>query len=423
MPGPLHGVRVADFSEIIAAPLAGRLLAEMGAEVVKVEPPWGDPWRHNQKFMDTESRSYMVYNRGKRSLPLDLTKPEAQDILHRLISQADVVLVNYRPDVAVKLGVDYETLAQLNPRIIYCETTAYGREGPDAHRPGYDMIIQAQSGLMASETKQENGVPQQIWSTPLIDTNCGINVMGCVCAALYARERTGKGQKIETNLLASALTLMGPRFLHVESYDRATRKKTLADIAEKRSESAPYMEILSASPGSRRQTHHATMYYRVYLAKDVPIAVGCLNQVQRRRLLELLELEDVNVESGFDPTSAEAVAYAQDLTQQAEAIFVKRPLAEWLKILEDMGIPAGPVKFAEELFDDPQIQANGLLTEFEHQDAGTVKMMGPLAKFSETSLPEPGSSPALGQHSAEVLAELGFSEGEYQKWKQEGIVG
>lgn len=423
MPGPLHGVKVADFSEIIAAPLGGRLLAELGAEVIKVEPPWGDPWRQNQRFTETESRSFMVYNRGKRSLPLDLTKSQAQVILHRLISQVDVVLANYRPDVAVKLGVDYESLAQVNPRIIYCEVTAYGREGPDAHRPGYDMIIQAQSGLMASETKSENGVPQQIWSTPLIDTNCGINLMGCVCAALYARERTGLGQKIETNLLASALTLMGPRFLHVESQDQANRGKTLADIAAKRAASASYTETLAASPGSRRQTHHATMYYRVYLSKDVPLAVGCLNEVQRRRLLDLLNLEDVYLESGFDPTSAKAVAYAWDLTQQAEAIFTERTSAEWLGTLEDRGIPAGLVKFAEELFEDPQIQASGLLTEFEHRDAGTVKMMGPLAKFSESQLAESGSSPALGQHSQEILAELGFSAGEYQKWKQEGIVG
>ena len=423
MAGPLDGVKVADFSEIIAAPLAGRLLAEMGAQVVKVEPPWGDPWRHNQKFMETESRGFMVYNRGKRSLPLDLTKPQAQEIVHRLISDVDVVLVNFRPDVAAKLGVDYESLVKVNPRIIYCEVTAYGREGPDAHRPGYDMIIQAISGLMASETKQENGVPQQIWSTPLIDTNCGINIMGCVCAALYARERTGKGQKIETTLLASALTLMGPRFLNVESHDQANRKKALSDIAAKRAQSAPYMDILAVSPGSRRQTHHATMYYRVYMTKDVPIAVGCLSEALRRRLLDLLDLEDMTVESGFDPTSAEAVAYAGDLTQQAEAIFAGKSSAEWLGILEVRGIPAGPVKFAEELFEDPQIQANGLLTEVEHRDAGTVKMVGALAKFNGTVLSESAPSPALGQHSAEILAELGYSDSQYLAWKKERIVG
>ena len=423
MPGPLEGIRVADFSEIIAAPLAGRLLAEMGADVVKVEPPWGDPWRHNQKFMEVESRGFMVYNRGKRSLPLDLTKPQAQEILRQLISGVDVVLINNRPDVAAKLGIDYETLADINPRIIYCEVTAYGREGPDAHRPGYDMIIQALSGLMASETKQENGVPQQIWSTPLVDTNCGINMVGCVCAALYARERTGKGQKIETTLLGSALTLMGPRFLHVEEYDGANRAKALQDIADKRARSAPYMEMLAESPGSRRQTHHATMYYRVYLTKDVPIAVGCLSEVLRRRLLDLLGLEDDTVASGFDPTSPEAVATAAELTRRAEDIFAAKSSAEWLEILEERGIPAGPVKFAEELFVDRQIQANGLLVQAEHRDAGTVKMMGPLAKFDGDALAPPGPPPALGEHSAEVLEELGFTREQYLSWKREGVVG
>ena len=423
MAGPLDGIKVADFSEIIAAPLAGRLLAEMGAQVVKVEPPWGDPWRHNQKFMETESRGFMVYNRGKRSFPLDLSKPQAREILHRLIEGVDVVLVNNRPDVAAKLGVDYESLARVNPRIVYCEVTAYGREGPDAHRPGYDMIIQALSGLMASETKQENGVPQQIWSTPLIDTNCGVNMVGCICAALYARERTGKGQKIETTLLGAALTLMGPRFLHVESYDRENRNRALSDIEAKRAESAPYMDILSASPGSRRQTHHATMYYRVYLTKDVPIAVGCLSLVLRQRLLDLLGLEDPTVESGFDPNSAEEVAKARDLTLQAEEIFAGKPSAEWFEILEQWGVPAGPVKFSEELFEDPQIQANGLLTEADHRDAGTVKMMGPLAKFSVDQLPAPAAPPALGQHSEEVLAELGFTRDQYLAWKEEGVVG
>ena len=146
MPGPLEGVRVADFTEIIAGPLSGRILAEMGADVIKIEPPWGEPWRLTQRFTPPghpkpESRTFMTYNRGKRSLPLDLTRPEAQEILSRLVKQTDVVLVNYSPDVAEKLGVDYEKLSSINPRLVYCELTAYGRRGPYAHRPGYDMII------------------------------------------------------------------------------------------------------------------------------------------------------------------------------------------------------------------------------------------------------------------------------------------
>ena len=205
MPGPLEGVRVADFTQIIAGPLAGRILAEMGADVIKIEPLGGEPWRLTQRFTPPdnpkpESRTFMVYNRGKRSLPLDLTKPEARKILSKLAQHIDVVLVNFRPDVAQKLGVDYESLSELNPRLVYCELTAYGRQGPDAHRPGYDMIIQAMTGMIASETKTVDDVPSWVWSSPLIDTASGIAMAGSVSAALYARERTGVGQKIETTL-------------------------------------------------------------------------------------------------------------------------------------------------------------------------------------------------------------------------------
>jgi crotonobetainyl-CoA:carnitine CoA-transferase CaiB-like acyl-CoA transferase len=162
MSGPLDGVKVVEFSEIIAAPMAGMLLADLGAEVIKVEPPWGDPWRFVQSFLPSESRQFMAYNRGKRSLPLDLTRPHAKEILRSLILDTDVVLVNYRPDVVVRLGVDYASLAEVNPGIVYCDLTAYGREGPDSQRPGYDLVLQAMSGMIAAEGKLQQGVPQHL---------------------------------------------------------------------------------------------------------------------------------------------------------------------------------------------------------------------------------------------------------------------
>ena len=420
MAGPLDGVKIADFTEIIAGPLAGRLLAEMGADVIKIEPPWGEPWRLNQRFTATESRGFMVYNRGKRSLPLDLTKPESQEILGRLIPQVDVVLANFRPDVAAKLGVDYPTLDTLNPRLVYCEVTAHGRAGPEADRPGYDMILQAMSGLMACETKLDNGVPQQIWSTPLIDTTAGFCLAWCVCGALFAREQTGKGQKVETSLLGSALALMGARFLNVEDLDRETRHKALQDLEEKRASSASYQELLDASPGSRRQRHHANVYYRVYLTKDSPISVGCLSDPLRRRLLDTLGLTDIGLEPGYNPNTPEALAYAKDLEGQAEKILIKNTSAYWLELFENRGIPAGPVRFVEELFDDPQIQANGLVNEAEHRDAGKVKMMGPLAMFSGTPMAPEISSPALGEHTWEILEELGYSGDEISRYRDSG---
>ena len=422
MGGPLQDVKVMDFTEIIAGPLAGRLLSDMGADVIKIEPPWGEPWRTQQRFTPTESRGFMEYNRGKRSLPLDLTKPEAQEIIGRLIRETDVVLVNFRPDVAVKLGVDYEKLSEINPRLVYCEVTAYGREGPDAHRPGYDMVLQAMSGLMACETKIENGVPQQIWASPLIDTTAGFCLAWCVCGALYSRERTGTGQKVETSLLGASLALLGTRFLQVESLDRDTRVKALEDIQEKRSESAEYDDMLAASPASRRQRHHANIYYRVYLTLDLPISVGCLSDPLRRRLLEVLGLTDDAMEPGYNPNTPEAMEYARGLEAEAEKIFRRKSSAEWLETLEQRGIPAGPVRFVEELFDDPQIKANGLVTEVEHKEAGAVKMIGPLAKFRGTPMEAKTPSPALGQHSSEILKELGFSGEDIARWKEAGIL-
>ena len=423
MPGPLEGIRVLDFTQIIAGPLAGRLLADLGADVIKIEPPGGEPWRFNLSFSPTESRGFIEYNRGKRSLPLDLTEDGAQRILRRLVPESDVALLNFRPDVAAKLGVDYETLAVLNPGLVYCELTGYGRQGPEAHLPGYDMILQAMTGLMASEGKVADGVPQQITSTPLIDTTAGFCLAWSVCAALYSRERTGQGQKIETSLLASGLALMGPRFLQVEPLDGESRQQMLDQMAEKRAESAPYPELLALSQGSQRMAHHGNIYYRVYQAKDGPLGVGCLNDRQRLRLLDILDLTDVRLEPGHDRYSPESLAYGRVLEEKAVKKFRDKTIEEWLIILEEREIPAGPVRFAEQLFDDPQIAANGLMVEVEHRDAGKVKMIGPMAQFSGTPAEAVTPSPALGEHSAEILQDLGFSEEEIRGWRNDGVVG
>ena len=420
MAGPLAGIKVVEFSEIIAAPFAGMLLSDMGAEVIKVEPPWGDPWRYTQAFSETEGRPYLAYNRGKRDLTLDLTTAESARVLARLIPQTDVALVNYRPDVAARLGVDYEALAALSPRLIYCENTAFGRKGPDAHRPGYDVMLQAMSGVMAAEGKLENGTPQHIVSSPMVDTSAGFCLAWCVCAALFHRERTGQGQKIETTLLGTALALMGMRFFQVESLDRQARLQTLELLESLRAAGCSYEEILGAYQAEHPQ-FPGNIYYRVYQTADGAIAVGCLSDPLRRRLLEVLELEDIRFDPGYDPTSPEAAEFGEELMRRAEEGFRQKGTREWLEVLEAKGVPAGPVRFVEELFDDPQVQANGLVSNLEHPQAGLLRMVGPLAQFSATPL-EPTPPSALGQHTDEILGELGFSLTEVQRWREAGII-
>ncbi len=421
MAGPLDGIRVVEFTEIIAGPFAGMLLSDMGAEVIKVEPPWGDPWRGTQAFSDTESRPFIAYNRGKRSITLDLTKPAATQVLTRLIPQMDVAIVNYRPDVAARLGVDYDSLAAMNPRLIYCENTAFGRQGPDSWRPGYDMILQAMTGLMTAEGKVADGAPVHVVSSPFVDTSAGICLAWCVCAALFHRERTGQGQKVETTLLGLALAMLGMRFVEVEYLDRENIIATRESLAALREAGIPYPELL----GIYESDHPVTpgnIYYRSYQTADGVISLGCLSDPLRHRLLDLLGLADIRFDPDYDPRSAEAVAFGEKLMRQAEQVFRQRTAAEWLAVLDERGIPAGPVRFLEEVFDDPQVQANGLVSELEHRDVGRLRMVGPLASFSETPL-EATPPPALGQHTDDILAELGFALGEIERWRAEGAIG
>ena len=421
MPGPLDGVKVVEFTEIIAGPFAGMLLSDMGAEVIKVEPPWGDPWRGTQPISPTESRVFMAYNRGKRSITLDLTTGAAADVLARLIPQMDVAIVNYRPDVAAKLGVDYESLSALNPGLIYCENTAFGRQGPDSYRPGYDMILQAMTGIMTAEGKVSNGAPLHVVSSPFVDTSAGICLAWCVCAALYHRERTGKGQKVETTLLGLALAMLGMRFVEVEALDRENFTTTLESLTALRDAGVPYPELLQIYEADHPVTP-GNIYYRSYQTADGVVSVGCLSDPLRQRLLDTLGLTDIRFDPDYDPRSEAAAAYGDKLMRQAEEAFLTRTAAEWLALLDERGIPAGPVRFIEEVFDDPQVQANGLVSELEHRDAGKLRMVGPLAKFSETPL-DVSPPPALGQHTDEVLSELGYTPEEIARWRAEGTLG
>jgi formyl-CoA transferase len=422
IPGPLAGIRILEFTEIIAGPFAGMLLSDMGADIIKVEPPEGEPWRHFGPFIPTESRGYISLNRGKRSLTLDLAKPGAQAIIHKLVADTDVVMVNYRPDVSAKLRIDYETLSAINPRLIYCDNTAYGRKGPQAHRPGYDLIVQGLTGVMATEGKMERGVPAMN-AIPVADYSTGIMMAWSVCAALFARERTGRGQKIETTLLGSALAVQNAHFQLIDSVDQEWRGRFLDRVEQARSDGTDYETLRKYLLAARPLASVGNIQYRVYKTRDSFIVVGALSASLRTKLCAAIGIEDKRIgDPDWDPMLPESREYGKQLVEKAEAIFLERTTGEWLALFDEKGVPAGPFRFTQELIGDPQVLANDLQVEVEHPLAGTVHAVGAPLQMSETPLAVQGPSPALGQHNDEILSSLGYGADEIASMRESGMI-
>ena len=422
MPGPLAGIRILEFSEIIAAPFAGMLLSDMGADIIKVEPPGGEPWRLFAQFIPTESRTFISLNRGKRSLTLDLGTPQGQEIVHRLVSDTDVVLVNYRPDVAANLHIDYETLSAFNPRLVYCDNTAFGRKGPQSHRPGYDIIVQGATGVMAIEGKMLDGVPA-LATIPIADYSTGIMMAWSVCAALFHRERSGRGQMIETTLLGSALAVQSATFQVVDSVDSEWRQRFFEALERGRHEGLDYEELRRILIAVRPLTAVGNIQYRVFKTADSYIVVGALSAALRKKLCAAIGVEDKRIgDASWDPVTPESREYARQLVLQAEAVFREKTTDEWLRLFDQAGVPAGPFKFTQELVDDEQVLANDLQVTVEHPLAGAVRMVGVPLQMSETPLAVQGPSPTLGQHNDEILSSLGYGEPEIAAMREEGVI-
>ena len=402
-PGALDGVKVLEFSEMIAAPFAGLHLGDLGADIIKVEPPTGESWRLSGPFAPTESRVFLALNRNKRDLAVDLKTEAGREIVHRLVPSMDVVLVNYRPDTPAKLGIDYETLRNLNERIIYVENTAMGSRGDQSHRPGYDLIAQAVTGLLlTSGRKDDDGLPVPM--TPAIaDYATGLTMAMAVCAALFARERTGVGQKVEATLLGTSLALQGSGFMRTEVV--TTRDTDRLDGA--------------LTPSQRRAL---AAYYRVYRTKDSMIAVACLTPVLRRKMAAAIGVEDERHVRELPRLSDEAIAVGEKFTAEVSARMAERTTAEWLAVLDAAGVPAGPVNKIGDLADDPQVVANDLVVELDHPVASRMSMVGPIVRMSGTPTRAQSPPPTLGQHSHEILAELGYREAEIASFREAGVI-
>ena len=420
--GPLAGIRVLEFTQIIAGPFCGMHLADMGADIVKFEPLEGEPWRIYVELVPKESRTYASLNRGKRGVAMDMTRPEAQAAIHRLVPGADVVVINYRPGVAEQLGIDYDTLSKLNPRLIYCENTAFGRHGPLARRGGYDIIVQALTGLMAGESKLQGDVPTYIYPA-IADYATGIQMANSICAALFHRERTGRGQRIDCTLMGTALAMQTSQFTWLEAFDGDIIPPMLEELHAARLQKRPFTDQV-AIHHKYRPLPAGNIYYRVYQTSDGFITIGALSDALRRKVLSATGLVDPRLrEDGtFDIQRTGPDPRLQALVAAAEELFQTRTTEEWGRLFEEHGVPAGPLYFVEELFGHPQTEANGLETVIEHDLLGTMRMVGPPFQMSDSPLAPQGPSPALGAHTDAVLAEAGYSEDEIVALSEAGII-
>ncbi len=379
--GPLKGLRVIELAHIMAGPVCGMMLADMGADVIKVEKPTGDDSR---RFVPPEiggeAAAYMMMNRNKRGIALNLKDPEALGVLRRLLAEADVVIENYRKGTMEKLGLSYEELAKVNPRLIYCEISGFGRTGPYADRGGFDLIAQGMAGLM-SITGEAPGRPPVKVAAPISDINAGILAAMGVSAAYANVLQTGLGQKVDTSLFEAAI---------VQTYWQSA----IAFATGKK-------------PEPLGSAHPLNAPYQAFQTSDGWINVGAANQSNWERFLGVIGAPELNDDARF-ASNADRIRNLPALVEILNGYLSQETTETWLDRMEKAALPAGPVNDILQMHADPQARARDMIVELDHPTAGRVETLGQPVKFSRTPGSVERASPRLGEHTREVLSELGF---------------
>ena len=389
----LEGLRVIDLTQVMAGPFCSMLLADMGAEVIKVEPLEGEPTRHERQLAPGVSGSFLAVNRSKRGMAVDLKAKEGAAILRRLAAGADVLVENYRPGAARRLGLDYESLRAVNPRLIHCSISGFGQTGPYAQRGGFDLIAQGMSGIM-SATGNEGGPPVKV-GVPVTDLGAGLFAVFGILCALRARRLTGRGQQVDTSLFEAGLAL---------SAWEATEYWYTGDL-----------------PRPLGTAHRLNAPYQALRASDGHFTVGAANNKLWAQFAALLGLKPLLADPRF-AKPAERLANRAALEKLIEQVTVTRPRAHWLAQLEAAGIPAGPIYSIPEALADPQAEARGMTQQYDYPGAGRVKALGNPVKLSRTPARPAAPPPALGQDNAAILAELGYSAQEIRQLKSSRVI-
>lgn len=421
--GPLAGIRVLEFSQIVAGPFAGVALSDMGADVIKVEPLKGEDRRNSGAVVPNEGKYFQSLNRGKRSLTVDLGTAEGQALMHRIIPEFDVVLLNYRAGVAERLNIGYERLAGINPGLVYANITGFGEKGPYVHRAGSDIVAQAYSGVMAAEAKiDEHGAPQTLQSSTYIDRTTGLAAAMGICAALFHRAQTGRGQELHVSLLQTALELLSDKVMREPVHDAVIRDPMLEELHAKRDAGARYDEIANVRKQQAPRFASHRLYYGGYHTKRGALVLGALTMQNRNTIRRILGIDDPTDSPGFNAADPENRRRIEEWRQQIQAKLLERDADAWVATFVEAGVPASVVQQPEDLADDPQVIAAGMMTPMEHPMTGPQQVVSPLVRMSVTPTQAVRPSPPLGSHTREVLLECGLSEAEVAALVAAGVV-
>lgn len=387
--GALSGIRVLDLSAYIAGPYGCTLLADLGAEVIKIEPPSGDTLRQYPSSLKAESRAFLGTNRGKLGIVLDLKHPEGLGVLLRLVETADVLVHNFRPSVPPRLGIQYEKLKTINPRLIYCALTGFGETGPLKDKAGYDQVLQSMTGICTFQG-EPTGVPEIVLGS-VVDFYAASLLAYGVTSALFHRERTGEGQYIGVSLLRTALAMQSGRFIWAEGEGREAGRDMRS--------------------GGVTGIHPAKEGY-IYISANTPHFW--------RSLCELLGVPELADDSRYD-TIRKRAEQAAEILPVIRAALKKRTALEWEELFGEQ-VPCSAIRPIEEMFDHPQVLAEELVTTFQHRAIGSYRGLTKPLKFSATPGPAPTPAPGLAEHTTQVLQRCGYSQQEIDQLRERGVI-